>query len=429
MSIRTNPFHTGGYQRTLFLISFVIMLAGLGVALLISKWSRLLGVALFLLGGSMLYLTSRLGPSSVFPSQRGLIFQRDEFGRLPILSERIVNLYTRDGKYPQLMLITGILLAAAVLVYNLYFQVNTYLGSNDYVVLLLAFSIGSYFHIPEKYSVERDFMLMFIFLLFLIVVLPTTYYSQAYGTTEGGWEDDNPDSPIIHLLLAKPLSILMNTFTNLPHVDANGVLLTYHDIDGNRLEVSIALGCTGLYSASIFLSAFISYILVEYRQFDSKVGVFLLLGIITSYIANLFRMIIILLVGYYYGMDALLTAHANVGELIFMFWIAIFWGFMFKYLEIKTPWENQPFPGSSSLPSRPSPSVSDSEGKHDGHEEHSSSGIPADPSSGGGESVRSSTDRVTETDSIETETSLVETGTANAETETHPSDIVSDKND
>lgn len=328
------------------------MITGLGVALLISKWSRLLGVGLFLAGGAVLYITNRFGTTTSLSSRQGLLFMRDDLGRIPIVSERIVDIYTFRGKYPQMMLATGIVLAAGVLFYNVYFQVNTYLGSNDYVVLLLALSIGSYHYVPQKYSVERDFMLMFIFMLFLVVVIPTTYYAQTYGTTEGGWEDDNPDSSIIHFLLAKPLAFLINTFFDIPHIDVNGVLLTYHDIDGHRLEISIALGCTGLYSASIFLSAFISYILVEYRQFDSKVGLFLILGIITSYIANLLRMIIILLVGYYYGMDALLTAHANAGELIFMFWIAIFWGLMFKYLEIKVPWEQEGV-GGSLLPPPP----------------------------------------------------------------------------
>ena len=345
MHVPSNPYRYQRYKRALYLISVVTILTGLGVALLVSKWSRLLGIGLFLLGVLIFHVTSRMGIQTL-AGQRGFFFQRDEAGRIPIISERIVTLITFKGKYPQLMLIFGTLIAGGVIVYNLYFQFNTYLGSNDYVMLLLALSIGSYHYIPKKYSVERDFMLMFLFLLFLIVVLPTTYYYQRYGTTSGSWEDDNPDSPIIHYLLARPLAFIINTFFNLPFVEVSGVLITYHDVNGDRLEISIALGCTGLYSASIFLSAFISYILVEYRLFDRKVLLFLCLGIITSYVANLLRMTIVLLVGYYYGMDALLTVHENVGELIFMLWIAIFWGLMFKYLDIPVPWESGGQPSS-----------------------------------------------------------------------------------
>jgi len=337
MRIRSRHFWIEKHREKLFLISFIIMLAGLSIAILISKWSRFIGVLLFCVGAGTLYFVNRSG-IAVFPAERGFIFPKERDGRIPIISERIVNLYTFNGRYPKLMLITGMVIAAGVIFYNLFFQVNTYIGSNDYVVLLLAASIGSYYYIPKKYCVEREFLLMFLFLLFLIVVIPTTYYSLKYGTTGGSWEDSNPDSPIIHHLLAKPLAFILQNIFDISS-SAEGVNIEYIGNSGNRLTISIALGCTGLYSASIFLSAFMSYILVEYRRFDSKVLGLLVLGIVTSYIANLLRMTIILLIGFYYGMDALLKAHANLGELIFMFWIAIFWGLMFRYLDIEVPWD------------------------------------------------------------------------------------------
>ena len=72
--------------------------------------------------------------------------------------------------------------------------------------------------------------------------------------------------------------------------------------------------------------------MVEYRRFDQKVAILLGLGILTSYVANLLRMSIIILVGSHYGTDALLWTHENLGELIFLAWIAVFWSFMFNYL-------------------------------------------------------------------------------------------------
>ncbi len=42
------------------------------------------------------------------------------------------------------------------------------------------------------------------------------------------------------------------------------------------------------------------------------------LGIARTYLANIIRMAIIVIVGYYYGMDALLWTHANMGWLIFL---------------------------------------------------------------------------------------------------------------
>lgn len=331
-------FWIGRYRESLFLLSFIIMLGGLSVALLISKWSRLLGIGLFGIGLLLFYLVRRAG-APTDREERGFFFQKDEEGRIPIISERIIHLLTFNGRFPQITLIAGIIIMLGVFYYNYSdLRINTYLGSNDFVVILLGLSIGSYHYVPKKYSVERDFMLIFLFLLFLVVVIPTTYYYQTHGTTGGSWEDENPDSEIIHVLLVRPLEFIMRNILDMS-VAVDGVQIEYLGNEGKRLTISIALGCTGLYSASIFLSAFISYILVEYRKFDGKVLGLLLLGILTSYVANLLRMVIIIMVGYYYGMDALLTAHANLGELIFMFWIAIFWGLMFKYLDIEVPWE------------------------------------------------------------------------------------------
>ena len=339
MALRSEDSRIDKYRKFLILISIIILFAGVNVAILISKWSRLLGVVLAIIGGVMLYFFTRTTEKTA-ARRTGFPLPRGDERKIAIIAERAVYVYTFKGRFPRLMPITGVIIAGGVLFYNLYLRFNTYLGSNDIVVLLLAASIISYNYIPKKYSVERDFVLIFFFLLFVIVVIPTTYYSLKYGTTGGSLEDQNPDSPIIHYFLVRPLVLILRLFDI--HAVAEGVTIEFPNVHHNeRIEISIALGCTGLYSTSIFLSAFTSYILVEYRMFDKKVLFLLILGIITSYIANLLRMTIIALVGYYYGMEALIWTHKNIGELIFMFWIGIFWGLMFKYLDIELPWKQE----------------------------------------------------------------------------------------
>mgnify|MGYP001978918219 CR=1 FL=1 len=88
--------------------------------------------------------------------------------------------------------------------------------------------------------------------------------------------------------------------------------------------VSISQGCSGLDSLYIFFCGFISYLFVFYGKLDFKVVNLLFIGIFMSYIANLIRMSIIILAGHYYGFEALEWAHANVGWLIFTFWIYLF---------------------------------------------------------------------------------------------------------
>ena len=59
---------------------------------------------------------------------------------------------------------------------------------------------------------------------------------------------------------------------------------------------------------------------------------FLALGVALAWFANIIRMTIIVMVGSYYGKDALLWTHKYLGEIIFIAWTAVFWMFLFKYM-------------------------------------------------------------------------------------------------
>ena len=54
----------------------------------------------------------------------------------------------------------------------------------------------------------------------------------------------------------------------------------------------------------------------------------LIIGLFASYIANIFRMVVIILAGHYGGKDALYWTHTNAGWIIFIFWIILFWKFI-----------------------------------------------------------------------------------------------------
>jgi exosortase/archaeosortase family protein len=108
--------------------------------------------------------------------------------------------------------------------------------------------------------------------------------------------------------------------------------------DGLPIILRISLSCSGLYSVAIFVSAFIAFVAVEYKKFDRKVAYLLGLGILLAWIANIIRMTIIVVVGYYKGAETMVWVHNNIGEFIFMAWVALFWWFMFRYfgvLELK----------------------------------------------------------------------------------------------
>ena len=61
-------------------------------------------------------------------------------------------------------------------------------------------------------------------------------------------------------------------------------------LDGNRSPKKKRFVCagvwqaqsSGIYSLSIFISAFIAFVLVEYQKVDKRIGKFLVLGIILA---------------------------------------------------------------------------------------------------------------------------------------------------
>ena len=115
---------------------------------------------------------------------------------------------------------------------------------------------------------------------------------------------------------------------------SEGDIFYYQDLTTHTTgKVWIARECSGILSVIVFLSAFISFVFTETSRISLNIFSFLIIGLITSYLANLFRMALIILSGHYWGADALAWSHANLGWIIFMGWMAIFWYFLTNYMD------------------------------------------------------------------------------------------------
>ena len=104
------------------------------------------------------------------------------------------------------------------------------------------------------------------------------------------------------------------------------------DVNYDILSVSIAHSCTGFQSVGIFISAYISYIFNTTKEINLYMISLLIIGVLASYLANLLRMFVIILAGYFWGGNILYYTHQNIGGLIFLLWISIFWYFLDRYL-------------------------------------------------------------------------------------------------
>lgn len=227
--------------------------------------------------------------------------------------------------------IVGALIIDAVFIYNFMTGQGLNFESWDTITIMLGASLIAYNFIPEQFSVTRDFMVFFLGILFIILIFPQLIYSIFVGPEASG--------RYTQVLLADPVVAMLNISGIEASSSVDGTThtatITYELVNGGTDMVGITEACSGIYTTSIFISAFITYILVEYQRIDLKVAGILIIGVITSYIANILRMTIITVVGHYYGTEALLSAHQNAGWLIFLAWIIPFWYLVFKFLIVE----------------------------------------------------------------------------------------------
>jgi exosortase/archaeosortase family protein len=303
------------------LVGLVFLFAGLDVMILLSHLNRLFGVVLFAIGLGILAW-----------GYKGT--ERSERAPSDNLAGKLIHGATLNGRLMDLMPVAGAAAIVLVAAYNLLRTGGLQLGSNDYVALLLGATMMAYNYLPQKYAAERDFAFLFFAFLFLILVVPTTLYSLEYGAlTEAN--ASATDTPWTEYLLTRPTSGMLSLFGVDNWLDPNAHnIINYVGDDGFQQAVSIGLSCTGLYSVTIFISAFGAFVAVEYKKFDSRVAALLLVGVVMAWYANVIRMAIIVVVGVHYGPEALTWTHNNAGIFIFMTWILLFWGIMFKVLGV-----------------------------------------------------------------------------------------------
>lgn len=313
-------------------LGILLVLAGMDLAIMLSKLSRAWGLPVLALGAVVLWLVQRrpdagalLNEAEEEDVREGSKYQSAPFIYYLTFKERMV---------PFLWMI-GIAVVFADLLYNL-LQDRSITGlmhniaSFDIAVILLGLALTAYRFVPVRFAKERDFVVLLGGFVFLILILPVMIL------------DIDPDnnysytsSPLVYALLTVPMVTLLDLFGL--DVSASENLVRYPLQSGGYAQVGIAISCAGIYSMSFFISGFIAYLLVEYRRFDVKAAVLLVAGIVTAWFSNVLRMSLIVVIGSYYGQDAFLFAHKYLGTLFFFTWIFIFWFVIFLVLRRRGP--------------------------------------------------------------------------------------------
>src|SRR6266566_2844527 len=292
------------YRRATALLAIVTTFAGVALLLDRPKGTVLewLSLPLMISGGSLFVW-------AVWPGTR------PQSGVDASLASLFVRKLTLQSRLVPFFPALGLALILIDFIYNTTTSASPSFQTEDIIVLLMAGTLLGYGFIPTQFARERDFV--FLFFLWLNAIGVESQLRQVVGSTAPGL-----------------------TFTP-QHVAV-------------QVTVVITTSCSGIYSFGIFAAAFIAFVLTESQRPSRRVWLLLGLGLLAAYAANVLRMVIIVLVGYYTDtgqsdLQNMLLAHSYAGWIIFLGWLVPFWGSLLKVLPPERLEERKPKQATSAI--------------------------------------------------------------------------------
>ena len=290
-------------RKAVQILSIVLVVEGLSVVMLFSYAALWIGLVSLVIGIFLLtLLRSTHEEVRETPEPPGLR-----------LIDYLVKLI--GGEY--VVMITGVIVVTAVLLYNQVASARSELGDIDTISIMFGLVLMLHPLFYDRFKIEMGFAIIFVATVVILLVLPQALQSLSNGSSSaaGGW--------YVHYMLAAPFAGILDTM-GIP-TSSIGNLVTIQFQDGSIHTLSISAYCAGLYSFSIFLAAFFAFVLV-FESLQKKTSMLVLtLGLLAAYLGNILRMVVIGIVGYYRGMEDMLWVHENVGWMIFLGWSAAFW--------------------------------------------------------------------------------------------------------
>jgi len=306
-------------RKLLQLVAIILLFEGISVIVLFSKAGLVAGVVSLVIGLLLIAFAYKPKPREVAATPPGKRLDPPGIMLVDAVMSR-VNDYV--------IMLVGAALIGIVILWNRFYSTNPGLGDLDTLSIMFGALLLIFPLVVEKFKVEAVFSLMFLGLVVLFLVIPQAFMSMnsGAGSSVGNW--------YVEYMLASPFANILDLI-GIPASSVRNVV-TIQFQDGTLQPLGISAYCAGLYSFSIFLAAFCSFVLVFERLRTKVLVAVLALGLVIAFLGNLFRMVIIGVVGYYRGLEALLWAHENVGWIIFLSWSAVFWYLLLGYISRKS---------------------------------------------------------------------------------------------
>jgi exosortase/archaeosortase family protein len=146
----------------------------------------------------------------------------------------------------------------------------------------------------------------------LLVWATQAAFKGAVGST--------PLEAFIHYALLLPLAGFLGAIGLDPAVQ--GQAITYATPRG-PLGVNVGAACSGIQAMALFSGVLALFLVVE-RPAGKRMLQWTMIGLLGVYAANLLRLAFLTMVGYGWGVDALLQVHAQAGWVFFVSWALLF---------------------------------------------------------------------------------------------------------
>ena len=103
----------------------------------------------------------------------------------------------------------------------------------------------------------------------------------------------------------------------------DGVVIHLNSPSGNAISTTIVPGCAGWATIGVFMALF-ALMMLDIRLPLKKAWYIFLIGLAGTWLQNLFRVVLSVVAGYYWGWGALEAMHYNAAYVIFPIWYALF---------------------------------------------------------------------------------------------------------
>jgi archaeosortase C (PEF-CTERM variant) len=247
----------------------------------------------------------------------------------PTLAAALLARLTANGRLVPFFPLAGVVVLAADVAFNAFLSATPGVGTQDSIVLLLGGMLLAYPYIPPRWTRERDFAFLFLLVLNLLLTVPLLVLRAL------SLDFERSVDVYSWAVLGPPVEFLLNALGVPTRLFAmpgeTAPALRFAPLaSGVPIVVLITAACSGIYSFGIFSSAFSAFVTTETRRVDGRVLAMLGFGIAAAYVANLLRIVAIVLIGYYAettqtALQDMLVAESNLGWIVFLAWISLFW--------------------------------------------------------------------------------------------------------